>query len=535
MSYELTVNRPSGYLGLTSFQFSTNYPDAKIFDFGDGTTILTNDNIVDHVYTKSGEFLVSIRPECSKYNTRDMVLVVTVAPFVENEIEITKAPLSGYSSIEDGERFNVSVRTNCEPPITVRLEVDGSSSKEIIDGGVRDNCQPAHYFFSSEGVDEFGTVSISDVNEIEMNGNVVGWSTDFCFGFYDDVAGNVDITTTLDVGCDLEFISDGDTDFYECLQVDGDDITSFFTNNTPKSDPPNMSDDRVYGKYQTYDTIMDLSDVQFRLNECVAVQEDTDVKDVFNSFVAGGIRWRTPYPPKSRRALTREYYQGRDMRDYASFVGSRDAVTGDYTFTVEYSAWIDPEAQSSSGAVNNVTLTFTLKRCDDCCGAIDPVETNKVDVYIGMWYGMVAVHEPTHERPLAIDDTIQVQYPAGSGQTYFANPHGAIPVYPIGGIGDSFDPFHNPVEWDIPLKKIYADEIYNVNGGECLSHMLSAGDELATELPFGSQPPPDTDIQDNATIANVQGPASADFRYINWVYYYTKHNWVDNMVDNEIG
>lgn len=199
----LTVDKTSGFKKTTTFNFTTTIVGSSVVDFGDGNFAnITNVDGVSHTYDNHGIYFASIT-DCGDNKGDDVKIIVE--PHIEDSVDIKQAPSSGVVG-KVNSSFIVDVCSNCPPPIKIKLNSSGTETpfEHKLNNDWLKDVTPKKYFSTSFNIlDNIVTLGVNDVVEYKVGDVVCGYKARFCFDYYDDSSGEIEISTELLRDCDI--------------------------------------------------------------------------------------------------------------------------------------------------------------------------------------------------------------------------------------------------------------------------------------------------------------------------------------------
>ena len=413
MSPYLYSNKETGYKDITKFIFYTDMVGEKIIDFGDGVVEVFEEMSIEHTFVNNGEFTVTVVESCSQYPIRKYSTIVKVDQFVQNEIKFISYPDSGYTSEEEPKKFFVEFSTNCPLPVKIDLLVKNAETKHVYQDDLKDICDPVNYFYSDEVMDKDTIILTEDrVNKIIINGKEMGHTGSFCFGYYDDFVGDVDISAKLDVSCAYTNIRNK-PQFWNCI---GLDLNSFDI----KTD---FSGIKLVREREKLDA--DLTHIELANRECIPIKDGEDVEgwDLVNGILKGRIYWidLAEEPPNGHGGITG---QSEGELKYISDITLPDKIelTDDSDPNIYKKVYLG-YSMTTNPDVNNPTyeveITFNMNYCTDCCNIKPPEPSPKYqNRWVLVWDGRLPRKAPLDDLFMTVDPKTGMQYFANAGSRF---------------------------------------------------------------------------------------------------------------------
>jgi len=199
----LTVNTEEGFKKTTTFIFSTTLVGDSVLDFGDGSfTEINPSTSVEHIYSDYGIYTARIT-DCE--NNVGQELQIIVNPHISDSVTILEYPEEEQVG-KESEIFFVEVTSNCPPPIQIKLSALNSTTPfahKIKEDWLKD-VTPKKYFETEKDIqDNVITLGDEDLSEYYVGDEVCGYKGYFCFSYYDDWEGDVEIQVEMVRSCDL--------------------------------------------------------------------------------------------------------------------------------------------------------------------------------------------------------------------------------------------------------------------------------------------------------------------------------------------
>ena len=380
-SQKISVTPADGITKITNFQFDITGLDGvekKIY-FGDGNSQVldANTNSVTYMYMTDGEYTVYVTGLGNREYIRHFLTVkVNSHAYMADTVTVLEDPLTGVSSIleEDKYGFKVRLESSCDPRNNawgVILKTDSPSEGvgSIKDKNL-DDCNPVHFFYSNEELDfnekipnyteEYYKFEVEDAKVITVNNVDVGFTYEFCFDYYDDYSGDMELSVTLDTPCSGEWLTNKPI-FDYCYKL-------YSHEGTVSAD----------GEPNTKSTIMSGDDFSFD-DACYVYDGEIDVtthlptteyiERIISSFITtNGIIFEYGNPGNS------------NYRKYDFYARYDDGVTNEIDIT-EDEIYMKRTYKIPDFITSRTFPSVVIEDKAKCCAECSEMTFNKVDVY----------------------------------------------------------------------------------------------------------------------------------------------------------